>query len=920
MRRIAYLSPLPGLLALSLAAPALATPSVPFPTYTVGPQPDGSYVMSPNQTITPAGTLVALGSPVRGKTIAINPNPASRTAAVLTMTGPGAVEVFDLVSGQVVQTYSPFGNSEGSYKGLTYSADGSKLYLSQDYSNNAYPSYSDVAIANVDPSTGMLSDANTVALPATTAINLYSPGVAYPGGIALSADGSSAFVTLNQNNTLGVIDLTVAAPVLKAQIPVGNIPNDAIVAPNGYVYVSNEGGRPVQPGEHFDFSSGTEIVADPMLDFASTATVSVIDPAKGRVVHTINVGLHPAGMTLSGTMLYVADSSGETVSVIDTTSNKVVQKIGIRVPLQTPSAYGSNPAGLVVVGTTLYVTMYTANAIAVVDLTNSTRPVMGYIPTAANPTTIAYDAAHNQLVVADDIGIGDQGSQATLYNVTGFNTHQDTSVVNLIPLPSQTQLANDTVQVMQNNHWDLTVNTQIGPKYVNPSAPPRAIPEHLGEPSLIKKVFLIIKENRTYDQLFGALPGGNGDASLAVFGNYVPNQIALLNRFAFLDNVYAPSRQSADGHPWIVTGESAYSNGILSPYWVRSYPGGNSNDVMTYTPRGFLWDRALAAGHTARLYGEWSNHYTVPSKYTWSDWYYYSQILEGKVKGHSPIKPTDDTEYPGNIPHLHALLDTHFPSFNLGIPDQYRVDYWLPMFQNQVATNTVPDLTVMWIMCDHTAGGATGFPIPAAEQADNDLAVGRIVEAVSNSPIWNQSAIFVEEDDAQNGVDHIDGHRQPVQVISPYVVPSNGQADHTTYTAASMNRTIEQILGITPMTQFDLVASPMRTVFTDTPVNSAPFAHVPPTIALDTLPGQGGAKHGQAAQHASLQLEDAWRQAADALVQQGQFAKADQIDPDWLNHAIWYASTGFTRPYPGEKGLLQPSALTAKKQKADLDD
>lgn len=914
-RRLAYLSPLPGLLALGVAAPALATPSIPFPTYTVGPQSDGSYVMSPNQTITPAGTLVALGSPVRGKAIAINPNPASHTAAVLTMSGPGAVEVFDLVSGQVVQTYSPFNNPYGSYKGLTYSADGSKLYISQDYSNNPYPYYSDLAIANVDPNSGLLTDFNTVALPATTALKLYSPGVAYPGGIAISPDNTTGFVTLNQNNTLGVIDLTLAAPVLKGQIATGNVPHDVIAAPNGLVYVSNEGGRPVKPGDHFDFSSGTEIVSDPSLDFATSGTVSVIDPVKGKVIKTVVVGTHPAGMIYWNGFVVVANSGGESVSFINTTTNTVTDTIKVRVPLASASAYGSNPAGLAIVGSTLYVSLYTANAIAVIDIVSGT--VQGYIPTAANPTNLQYDAGRNQLVVACDIGLGAQGSLATLYGVTGFNSHQGTSVVNLVPLPSPSQLANYTTQVQQNNHWDLTVNTQVGPKYVNPNAPPRAIPEHIGEPSLIKKVFLIIKENRTYDQVYGALPGGNGAPGLAVFNGYWPNQVALMNRFAFLDNDYAPSRQSADGHPWIVTGESSYSNGILSPNWIRSYPGGNSNDVLTYTPRGFLWDQALKAGHTARLYGEWSNHYTVPSKYTWSDWYYYSQILEGKVHGHSPIKPTDDTEFPGNIPNLQTLLDPHFPSFNLGIPDQYRVDYWLPIFQNQVSTNTVPDLTVMWIMCDHTSGGASGFPIPTAQQADNDLAVGRIVEAVSNSAIWGQSAIFVEEDDSQNGVDHIDGHRQPVEVISPYVVPSNGQADHTMYTQASMDRTIEQILGLAPMTQFDLVASPMRTVFTDTPVNIAPFTHLPPTIALDTLPGQGGAKHNPA-QHASL--EHAWREAADALVKQGRFAKADLIDANWLNHATWYAATGYTRPYPGEKDVLPPSAFTSEKPKGDLDD
>jgi hypothetical protein len=249
------------------------------------------------------------------------------------------------------------------------------------------------------------------------------------------------------------------------------------------------------------------------------------------------------------------------------------------------------------------------------------------------------------------------------------------------------------------------------------------------------------------------------------------------------------------------------------------------------------------------------------------------------------------------VPSVTALLDTHYPSFNLSIPDQYRVDYWLPLFRQQEATGTLPALTIMWLPNDHTSGYSGGFPIPQAAVADNDLALGRIVEAVSHGKDWPTSAIFVEEDDAQNGVDHIDGHRQPVQVISPYAVQSNGTPDHTMYTAANMNRTIENILGLTPMTQFELVASPMTTAFTDTP-NLAPFTHLPATIALDTFPGQG-----TATRHAAL--ERAWMRESERLLR-GKEDKADAVDDDALNHVIWYAATGFDRAYPGEEEISVP--------------
>ena len=187
-------------------------------------------------------------------------------------------------------------------------------------------------------------------------------------------------------------------------------------------------------------------------------------------------------------------------------------------------------------------------------------------------------------------------------------------MVNLIPLPNAEQLARISKQVFDNNHWNLTTNIQVGPQYIDPHAAPVAIPRHIGEPSLIKYVFLIIKENRTYDQMLGDVPWGNGDPSLAVFASALPNQHALVKRFPLLDNVYAPSRQSADGHPWIGMSGSFYSNDILSPDWIRSYPGGDSDDPLTYTPKGFLWTAAEARGLSAKLYGEWSNGATIAKK------------------------------------------------------------------------------------------------------------------------------------------------------------------------------------------------------------------------------------------------------------------------------------------------------------------
>jgi YVTN family beta-propeller protein len=885
-----------GAAALAAAVPALATPSLPFPTYNVGPQADGSTVMSTNQTITPAGTLVKLGTPTRGKAIAVNPNPTSHTGAVLQMGASSAVQIFDLVSGQVVQSFSPNNDSSGSFTGIVYSADGTKLLFSQDSSH--------LAVATVNTTTGLITAATQVALPSPI-------GNAYPGGVAISADGTTGYVLLNQNNTLGVVDLTKAQPKLVKQIRVGNVPNSIVLSSNR-AYISNEGGRVAKAGEFTDNSAGTPIVTNPKTDSASTGTVSVVNLETLTVENNIKVGLHPTGLALVNGSLYVANAYSDTVSVVDTAINKVIHTINVGVPL--PNTLGTTPTGLAVNGKTLYVTLFTVNAIAVVDLTNpESNSVIGYIPTASTPSTIAFDQAHNQLVVSNHKGIGTDSITVTNeYSDTAYNSHPDTGTVNLIPIPTDSQLADYTAQVWQNNHWDLTQNVQVGAKYINPNATPVAIPEHIGEPSLIKHVFLIIKENRTYDQVFGDVTTANGNPSLAVFAPYTPNQHAFLQRFATLDNVYAPSRQSADGHPWIVSALAAYADESQSPDWVRSYPGGNGYDSMVYTPRGFLWDAATAQGLTVKLYGEWSGSQNA-GNFSWSDWYAYSQFLEGKIPTNpTTITSTTDTET-STIPSVIPILDPHYPSFNTGIPDQYRVDYWLPIFNNQETTKTLPALTIIWLPDDHTSGYSTGLPIPPAAQADNDLALGRIVQAITNSPDWATTAIFVEEDDAQDGVDHIDGHRQPVQVISPYAIQSQGAGDHTTYTSASIDRTIEQILGLTPMTEFDLVASPMRTAFTNTPVNIAPFTALAPTISLNTFPTN------TASRSSIGKLKTAWVHASNAMFR-GKINKADSVDENVLNHVIWYSTTGFTRPYPGEKKVLMPSDIKPASRSVEIED
>jgi YVTN family beta-propeller protein len=949
--RTNHLRPLASLLATGLIVPGLAGQSKEFPKYVAGPQPNGSWVVSSGQIITPAGQQVDLGIRVRAKAIALNPNAKTHTAAVLTLgtspsDGNGAVEVFDTQTGVVLQNYNAFSmDSQGSYSGIAYSADGKYLVFSQDSSH--------VTIANVSKA-GLLSDDVQVSVPPNSSFiqcfpnsppaayanpcgSFYTPSTSYPGGVAFSNDGKSAYALLNQNDTLTKIDLTANPPKQGTQIRVGNAPHSIVIDSNGTTaFVSNEGGRAATAGDFQINSAGTEIVADPVVGAAITGTVSVVDLASMKVTASISTGLHPTGMALWGqNRLLVANTYSDTISIINTNNNKVVRTIDLGLPIGVPGAgepaYGAAPNSITVDAdrNIAYVALYNANAIGVVDLTNgATNPVLGMIPVAYAPSSVVLDKADNVLIVANDKGIGARNSFECDYTVCNYNTHQDNGTISIVPVPDSGTLAGMTKQVFDNNHWDLTknINTAAGG---TPRKKPVAIPAKIGDPSLIKHVFLIIRENRTYDQILGDVPAGNGDPALAVFGwQETPNVHELVKRFPLFDNFYDPSRQSADGHQWITEGMAPYADDIQSPDWVRSYPGGNAGDALAYQNKGFLFSEASAAGLPVKIYGEYVENDTFlqPNGSTkepsWTD--FYNDALQFEAGLEPTLYYQNTVQAESSVPAVSNHLIKNFPQFDLGIPDQFRVDLWLQDFNTDLKAGSVPALSILWVMDDHTGGP----PTPNAEQADNDLAIGRIIDYISHSNVWSTSAIFIEEDDAQNGVDHVDGHRSPGYIVSPYAV-QYGPTDHTYYTQVNMTRTIEQILGLPPMNQFDLVASPMRTAFFDGPPPAdnwwfKPWTHFPNRIPLDEGVSASAANKPNAASPTSSAavktLRVAWLKKKQQIFA-GKLTKPDAEDPDTVNHLNWYMSTGFTRPYPGEKTVRPPSDFTkAAPIKADLDD
>jgi YVTN family beta-propeller protein len=990
-----------GLLAAGLSVPALGQ-SVPFPTYQVGANQDGSqgpnypstlpkpWVVSSGQIITPAGTPVYLGITTRAKAIALNPNTSTHTAAVLQMGAPQAVTIFNTQTGAVLQKYKPFGTKNGSSTGITYTPDGKHLLFSQDSSY--------VAIANVDP-TGMLTDnahvsvpmdvnaagvltnvtcfpnsppgtTGSIEIPCGQTVSIVSDGThtSYPTGIAISPDGKTAYVVLDNNDTLTKIDLTVPTPTEGAEIRVGNVPHSVVISPDGTTaYVSNEAGRIATEQDFQGYSNGTPVVARYPEGSTATGTVSVVNLSTFTVTGSISTGLHPTGMAFWGKYLLVANAYSDSISVIDTHINQAVRRIDLGLPIGVPGepgpAYGAGPNSIAVdpTGDVAYVALYNANAVAVVDLrdhgdrdqdhdgdhNHEGSPILGMIPVGYAPSSVVLDTADNALLVANDKGIGTTGyavatppqsstenSYATAHGVSDFNTHQDLGTVSIVPVPNGRTLYEETKQVFQNNHWDLAENIWSAAGG-NRFARPVAIPERIGDPSKIKHVFVIIRENRTYDQILGDVAGGNGDASLAVFGDnatfgsVTPNAHALVQRFPLLDNFYDPSRQSADGHNWIVQAMAPYSDDIQSPDWLRDYPS-NGGDALAYQKKGHLWDVAAAAGVKVKNYGEYIeyNTFLTPAKNTtepsWTDFYDDTLAYESGKEPQLYYYNTVSSHTP--LPNLYKVTVQNYPQFDLGIPDQFRFDIWNEDFQNDVQHGTVPQLEFMWISSDHTGGP----PTAQAMQADNDLALGRFVDAISHSPIWSSSAIFVEEDDAQDGADHVDGHRSPGYVISPYVnqkVNPDGTGagvteDSTFNTQVNMTRTIEQILGLTPMNQFDLVASPMRTLFVDEPPakNFEPWNHVPNAIPLNS--GVNPATQTHVAQNMSPKvkaLQVAWHRKK-AQIFAGKYQTPDSEDPDTVNHLNWYESTGFKLLYPGEKTVRPPSDFNRKAPAADDDD
>jgi YVTN family beta-propeller protein len=848
----------------------------------VGQNTAQGEVVSADQIIKPIGDRLVINN---GKIMASTLSPDGSHLAATTADGGIALTIVDLKSWKVQQLIGTSsaanlrisGNDVGQ-EGPAYSPDGSTLWLPQANGYNRFPVSAD----------GTLGTPTFITIPASNSRQ------ALVAQSAFSADGATLYSAVNGQNRIVAIDTATGA--LGQSWTVGTAPR-GVLRIGTKLYVSNEGGRPAKPGETTINSYGAQVPADPDTGAATTGTVSVIDLADpNAAVKSIDVGLHPTALYAKNGALFVTDTGSDEVSVIKTDNDKVVQTIATQ-PWPEASV-GYEPDGVTLTDDGhLLVTLGRANAVAVYRYSTPLEPVsyVGLLPTDYFPTAI--EVVGGQVLVSNTRGI-----DALRPDSNGHNTHDTTSSLTRFTLPSDGVTEGYTAKVFQQNGW---TNNSVEVAKDNGNKEPVAVPVRLGDPSTIKHVFLIVKENRTYDQQFGDIEAGNGDPSLTQYGeNVTPNQHAMAAQFGLYDNTYDIGTNSAEGHNWLMQADDPEYTESSAGEYIRSYD--TEDDVLGHQRSGFLWTGAQTAGKTVRDFGEFHQFLTKPSGSSWQNLYCDAKNMDATGQ---PSGYTLNSSSP--IPSLNDVSVSGFPKFDTSVPDLYRYEIWKQDFEKNGPAN----LNMFWLSSDHTGGPVNG----AAQVADNDLATGKIVDTISHSKYWKDSAIFVIEDDTQAGQDHVDGHRGPVQIISPWA--QHGVVDSHYYTQITVIRTIEQILGIQPMNQKDSAATPMRGAFTHeaeyTPFNAVPNRTsltlglaTQPSCGWDEVPAQYAAAQPSTVVPApAKQVASQWQQWKTQQRLTGPNAVPDYANPAQMNHFTWYESHGWTKPYPGESKIYAPNQV-----------
>jgi YVTN family beta-propeller protein len=719
---------------------------------------------------------------------------------------------------------------DSAWLGLAWHPDGRRLYASGSASN---------AIHELLWAQGRLKPGATISLGPKEAGK-------FVGGLSVSPDGKRVYAVNPLGQTLSAVDLE-SRSVLRT-VPLEAEPYTCLVSKDGRsLYVSLWGG----------------------------SRISIFDSSTLEKIGEIATGEHPSAIVESpdGGRLFVACANTNAVWILGFAERRAEETVSVSLSPKAPPGSTPNAVAISADGGRLLVANADNNTVAAVDVSKRGHSrVEGFVPTGWYPTGAAFDRDDSRIFVLSGKGLASQanprGPQPGSTNDSQYIAALLTGSLSVLAAPTPSALAEYTRTVYRlNPDRDAT---RPSPPSASKGSP---IPPKVGGKSPIRHVFYIVRENRTYDQILGDVAAGNGDPNLCLFGEEVtPNAHAIARQFVLLDNFYVDAEVSFDGHSFST---AAYATDATEKLWPQYYgrqdgkylsegggPNRNPYGNITAPSAGYIWDACRRADVSVRSYGE----FAVPHEENDED-----------RAGEPP--------YVGSVPGLSGFVCPDYPPYDLSIPDAKRVDVWLREFRQFEADGKLPRLSILRLGNDHTAGTRPGYPTPRAMIAENDAALGRILEAISKSQYWKESAVFVLEDDAQNGPDHVDAHRSVALVASPWT--KRGAVDSTLYTTSGMLRTIELILGLPPMSQYDAAATPMYRAFTNTP-DSRPFAALPARIPLDEKndPAAYGAE-------ASLRMD---------------ISEADRVPDQELNEILWRSVRGADAPVPPavRAGFVRP--------------
>jgi YVTN family beta-propeller protein len=761
-------------------------------------------VLLPNAwSISPVGKLLPLGDlPLN---IAISP---SKKLAAVTNNGQSdqTLQLVDIEKGIILDSII----IARSWLGLTFSDDGNFLYSSGG-NNNRILRYT---VLN-----------NQLALYDSIVIGKPWPERISPAGIALDDAKNRLYVVTKENNSLYVLDTKLKTVV--SQHPLGGEGYTCLLSPDRKtLYMTCWG----------------------------CDRVVLFNTENQQITGSVDVGDNPNDMciTRNGKYLYVANANDNTVSVIDTKQLKVLETLNSALYPDSRTGSTTNGVALSSDEKTLIIANADNNCLAVFDVRTPGAGISkGYIPTAWYPTCVRI--VKNKILVSNGKGLSSHANpfgpnpnlkdEDVVYQAGGKKIKEQyiggllRGTLQILNIPSTSQMAIYSQVVYKNTPYNKDKELVSEGMAGNP------VPMKVGEKSPIKHIFYIIKENRTYDQVLGDIPEGNGDPNLVLFGeNITPNQHALVREFVLLDNFYVNGEVSADGHNWTMGG---YATDYLEKNWPTSYGGrggnypGEGSIVIANNKNGFLWDDCQRNGVSFRSYGEF----------------------------------VDDNK--ANIPVLKDKFCKKYRGWDMSTRDTVRFGQWKHDFDSLLAIDEVPQLSTMRFGNDHTEGLRLNKPTPFAHVADNDLAVGMFIDYLSHSKLWATSLVVIVEDDAQNGPDHVDAHRSTAYLAGGYI--KQGFVDHTAYTTTGLLRTIELILGLPPMTQYDAAAVPLWRCFNNTPDHPA-FTARPSNIDLNL----------------KNLAENKWQRKSEKF----NFANEDRIDDREFNEVIWRAVKGLDSPCP----------------------